>query len=356
VAVGLPSQLNFSLSQATLNIEGYDIDGTPNTYKIIASDRLGNPVPAGTTVNFITEGGQIQAIRQIATVNGLAATTSNFQSASPRPRDGRITILAYALGEESFLDTNGNNVFDIGEDYQDLGDVFLDRLMNGSFNQAEDQFISLSISGTDACRDAISPLVRTDNSMPTRSRSPSGAALSTCTAGWGRAYVRRSAETVLSTSAARPLYGTSLPGGAKVATTLACPSPIGLITGYNADDSARSQAFHVLGQAVMTGLGKTGQLSFFAADNNPVAFNPMAAGTTVSVVASAGLTASVAGGSPVPSTLSPTGVAIDFSFDDTTRSGTVTVSLRSPSGLTTTVTQSLMRDDDTTPPSLKACP
>jgi hypothetical protein len=49
IAVGLPSQLNFSLSQATRNIEGYDIDGTANTYNIIASDRLGNPVPRAAT-------------------------------------------------------------------------------------------------------------------------------------------------------------------------------------------------------------------------------------------------------------------------------------------------------------------
>lgn len=41
VAVGLPSQINFSLSQGTKNIEGYDVDGTPNTYTIIAADRSG---------------------------------------------------------------------------------------------------------------------------------------------------------------------------------------------------------------------------------------------------------------------------------------------------------------------------
>jgi hypothetical protein len=59
---------------------------------------------------------------------------ANYQSSSPRPTDGRVTVLAYALGEESFLDVNGNNVFDAGEDYQDLGDIFIDRLFNGSYN------------------------------------------------------------------------------------------------------------------------------------------------------------------------------------------------------------------------------
>jgi hypothetical protein len=59
VAVGLPSQINFSLSQGIRNIEGYNIDGTPNTYQIIAADRSGNPIPEGTSINFVAEGGQV---------------------------------------------------------------------------------------------------------------------------------------------------------------------------------------------------------------------------------------------------------------------------------------------------------
>ena len=90
VAVGLPSQLNFSFSQGTRNIEGYNIDGTPNTYQIIAADRSGNPVPVGTSINFVAEGGQIEAIRQTAIVSGIARTTANFVSAEPRPVDGTI--------------------------------------------------------------------------------------------------------------------------------------------------------------------------------------------------------------------------------------------------------------------------
>ena len=131
VAVGLPSQLNFSLSQGTKNIEGYNIDGTPNTYQIIAADRSGNPVPAGTSINFVTEGGQVEAIKQTQLVSGIARTTANFVSSEPRPVDGRVTVTAYALGEESFLDLNGNNVRDAGESFQDLGNIFKDRNFDG---------------------------------------------------------------------------------------------------------------------------------------------------------------------------------------------------------------------------------
>ena len=85
VAVGLPTELSFSLSQQTLNIEGYDIDGTPNTYTIIASDRLGNPVPDGTAINFVSEGGQIQAVGLTGGNPTAGRVTVQSLSAQPRP-------------------------------------------------------------------------------------------------------------------------------------------------------------------------------------------------------------------------------------------------------------------------------
>jgi type IV pilus secretin PilQ/predicted competence protein len=342
IAVGLPSQLNFSLSQRARNIEGYDVDGTQNTYTIIASDRLGNPVPDGTAINFVTEGGQVEAIRFSALSNGLSSATANFQSSSPRPRDGRITVTAYALGEESFLDTNGDNVYTQGEDYQDLGDVFLDRLYNGTFNAAEDQFISLSIAGTDACTIADSPLLARDVSIPSRAISNTGVLLNTCVAGWSRAYVRRAIETVLSTSTARPVYGTALPAGAE-ALGVACPSKRELIVSYAADDQPVKTGFYDFGSVEIAGAGKTGVFTLFASDANPVALNPMAAGTTITATATTGMTASVFGGSPVPSTNTPTGVSVSYGFDDTTTSGTVIVTFASPGGLRTAISQHIKR-------------
>lgn len=343
IAVGLPSQLNFSLSQATRNIEGYDIDGTRNTYNIIASDRLGNPVPDGTAINFVTESGQVEAIRFTALSGGLSSAAANFQSASPRPVDGRMTVTAYALGEESFLDVNGDNVYTLGEDYQDLGDVFLDRLLNGTYNPAEDQFISLSIAGNDACNVAASPLLALDVSSPSRALSNANVAINSCVAGWGRAYVRRAIQTVLSTSGARPLYGITLPAGAE-SLGAGCPVARELITSYQAGDQPVKLGFYDFGTVRLTGLAKTGVVSVIAADANPIAYNPMAAGTTVTAAATDGLTVNILGGSPVPSTLAPTGVAIAYAFDDTTRSGTITVTFKSPSGLQTSVSQSITQD------------
>ncbi|MDZ7814233.1 MAG: Ig-like domain-containing protein [Ideonella sp.] len=98
IAVGLPSQQNFSLSQQTINIEGWNYDGTANSYTIVASDRMGNPVPDDTAINFVTEGGgQIASQAFTKSLGGLSSATATFQSSEPRPVNGRVTILAYAL-------------------------------------------------------------------------------------------------------------------------------------------------------------------------------------------------------------------------------------------------------------------
>ena len=350
VAVGLPSQQNFSLSQGTKNIEGYDLDGVTNTYTVIASDRLGNPVPADTAINFIAEGGQVQAIRFTTLANGLASATANFQTSSPRPADGRVTVLAYALGEESFLDTNGDNVYSPGEDFQDLGDVFLDRLFNGSFNVAQDQFISLSITGTAACRNAnAAGLLGLQADSPSRALSITGAAINSCVAGWGRAYVRKASHTVFSTSETR-LGWRQAPDGRirSLSATELCvrASLIDQISTspYGLDDSiSRVPFFFLGGNVVLVGANKSGSLSFLVADANPVALNPVAAGSVITVKATTGLTVSVAGGSPVPDTLDPSSASINYEFNDTTTFGTISITVTSPNGLGTTTSLLIYR-------------
>jgi len=52
ITTGLPAQNSFSLSVGTFNIEGWRYDGITTTLTILASDRLGNPVPDGTAINF----------------------------------------------------------------------------------------------------------------------------------------------------------------------------------------------------------------------------------------------------------------------------------------------------------------
>ncbi|MFO1293761.1 MAG: hypothetical protein U1F07_11920 [Rubrivivax sp.] len=354
VAVGLPSELNFSLAQKTINIEGYNLDGTKNSYTVIASDRLGNPVPDGTAINFVTTGGQVQSIVQTASAGGLSQATAAFQSSQPRPSDGRVTVLAYAIGEKSFLDTNGNNVYDAlpapGEAFQDLGDPVLNRRFNGIFDPANDQYFSLGDpNATKGCVAAASPLLALDASIPSRP--------GTCTGAWGRAYVRRAVQTIFSTSSARPRWGQWWPLAAYAGDLGQCPNPANhmlvkdnfgapnpAVPAYNADGSANQYYYRPFGALGLYGLGNAGALSFFVADANPVAFNPMPAGTTISASATTGLTVNVVGGSPVPSTPSPSSATISYSFATGTTSGTLTVTFTSPAGLATTVSQYLTMD------------
>jgi hypothetical protein len=347
VAVGLPSQLNFSLSQATINIEGMSRDGTLNSYTVIASDRLGNPVPDNTAINFISEGGQVQAIAYTATVNGLSRAAAQFQSSAPRPPDGRITVLAYGQGEKSFVDANGDNVYASSEFFQDLGNPYLDTLYNGTFAPSAlspnpNQFIAQSPAGTAACNTDASPSalpasLQLDISVPSQPN--------TCSGSWGKVYVRRAAETIFSTSAARPVWGSSWPTGAAVSgsscssLSLIRPNLPGL-PAYDATGVAQTATYYPFGSTGLYGLGATGVLTFFASDANSTALNPVAAGSTITASGTTGITAAVAGGSPVPSTNAPSAVAIKYSFD-TVASGTITVTITSPNGLATTYTQTV---------------
>lgn len=365
IAVGLPSELNFSLSQGTLNIEGYDVDGTTNTYSIIASDRLANPVPTGTSINFIAEGGQVEPIKTTALVGGIARATANFVSSSPRPLDGRVTVLAYTLGEESFLDTNGNNVWDSPPDsqFQDLGAVFLSRKFISTYLPATDQLIPLAIPGvgsTSPCVPVTSPLLALNVTIPTVGGS-------TCDGAWGRAYVRRATETVLSTSVARPVWN-SVPAklyptvsGATcplVQDTTSDPSLAqNLITGYDDATGApiRLKPYTALSSATkLYGMGKSSVISFMLADNNPVRLNPVAAGSKLTVSGTDGLTLAVDGGSPVPSSLEATFASVTVTFADTTAEGVITLHITSPGGVTTNVGLGVVKAD--APVGLTPCP
>ncbi|ACA88642.1 autotransporter outer membrane beta-barrel domain-containing protein [Shewanella woodyi] len=117
VNTGLPQQLGFSLSTSVANPEAGDFNGETALITAYASDSFGNPAPDDTTINFTTEGGQIEP--KCLTQNGTCSVT--WTSASPRVPDHRITVLAYALGHETFFDTNGNNVFDTN-DYETVKD------------------------------------------------------------------------------------------------------------------------------------------------------------------------------------------------------------------------------------------
>ena len=137
ISSGPPSQRFFSLSASTYNLEGWNGDGTPTTLTIYAADRQGNPVPAGTEINFTAEGGQISRSCATTLSNGIASCSVTFVSQSPRPADGRVAILAYAEGTKDYLDANGNNTFDAGDILTNIGDAYRDDNEDNSYTSGE---------------------------------------------------------------------------------------------------------------------------------------------------------------------------------------------------------------------------
>jgi hypothetical protein len=162
VSTGIPDQDSFTLSADILNPEGWDIVGTTVNVTARLSDAFNNPVPNGTAVSFSTEGGSIEP--SCVTANG--ACTVTWTSQNPRPDGqtlagnaaspeifnslgqkygGRATIIATAIGEESFPDANGNGRFDAAEVAAfsgnnisglpyDLNEAFVDHNEDGIYN------------------------------------------------------------------------------------------------------------------------------------------------------------------------------------------------------------------------------
>jgi hypothetical protein len=149
----------------------------------------------------------------------------------------------------------------------------------------------------------------------------------TCDGVWGRSYVRRAVETVLSTSSSDPVW---IPGFV--------PAQNGGTIALRTDPTAATTNFSRVSGSSITGAPKVGSFSFLVRDNNRVRLNPMAAGSTIAVKGTTGLTVAVQGGSPVPSSSDATVVGITFEFGDppSPQSGLATITVTSPGGLATT--------------------
>lgn len=166
---GLPDQDSFSLSANILNPEAWGIDGQEVEVTARLADAYNNHVPDGTAISFTTEGGVIES--SCLTVDGGCTVT--WSSQDPRPEGhvigdinnighlpetantmgqmfgGRVSIIATAIGEESFPDANGNGRFDssemsafLGNDVSgqpyDRGEAYADYNEDGFFNPGED--------------------------------------------------------------------------------------------------------------------------------------------------------------------------------------------------------------------------
>lgn len=193
ITTGLPAQNSFSLSVGTYNIEGLQYDRTETSLNINAADRLGNPVPEGTAINFITPESSVIDPAS-CTTNASGACSVTFRSLGNRPTDGRATVLAYAVGEKSFTDADGDNSYDSGEAFYDLGDLYVDFNENGVWDTGEQYYAPYGTAGSSAC------LIRPSGSALPASYADVLSKENTCNSTWGINYVRRSRTIVLSGS------------------------------------------------------------------------------------------------------------------------------------------------------------
>ena len=188
IQAGVPSQDRFRLAAQVVNPRAGSWLGTEVPITVRVGDRFGNWVPDGYRVNFTSELGDMDA--SCAVQDGTCQVTwvsvgqqsihfdSGREGRSCRPvgpdadkrgvqpfrcsipdRYGRNTIMAWGIGEESFVDRDGTNQFDASDEwiamtdafrddnetgkYEDTGpysEIFIDHAKNGLFEDAGSLF------------------------------------------------------------------------------------------------------------------------------------------------------------------------------------------------------------------------
>jgi len=143
ISTGLPMQKFMSMSASKFNIEGINYDNETTDITVLLADQYGNPVSDNTAVNFVTEGGAVGSAAQGACVTKDGGCTVTLRSQAFRPKNGRVTVLAYLQGIETFTDTNGDGQYTCrtnpnfrplvdtcpaadGEPFVDMADAYLD--------------------------------------------------------------------------------------------------------------------------------------------------------------------------------------------------------------------------------------
>ena len=132
VSIGRVTQEGLSLSVSKNSLQNV-IDGDTATITARMVDRTRNPVPDGTVISFVSEGGKVEP--NCSTVQGVCSVTLTTQE--PRPLDNRVTVLAYVEGDKSFTDLDGDNLYTKGVDrlLSNIGSFFRDDNEDNQYNK-----------------------------------------------------------------------------------------------------------------------------------------------------------------------------------------------------------------------------
>lgn len=106
VSTGRVTQTGLSLSVSKQSLRNV-IDGDSSTITARMVDRTGNPVPDGTVISFVAEGGSITP--NCSSMAGQCTVTLSTQN--PRPLDNRVSVLAYVEGDKAYTDVDRDNVY-----------------------------------------------------------------------------------------------------------------------------------------------------------------------------------------------------------------------------------------------------
>lgn len=146
VSTGVPVQRSVSLSATQFNPRAWDRDGEEVEVTMRMADDFGNPVVDDTAVTFWAEGGAISP--NCTTKDGACKVV--WKSQEERPSNGRVTILAFASGNESFGDANTNGQYDGGETFSDMAEAYRDDNESNAYEPGE---LYVNLQGGTSARD-----------------------------------------------------------------------------------------------------------------------------------------------------------------------------------------------------------
>jgi hypothetical protein len=159
-----PSNHGFTLACSPVNLAAFVTNhpgvAAPLTATCVAKlvDSENNAIATETSVCFTSEAGSIQGTdspgcKRVNAEDGTATVTFSTEGSfkladadlavgeppygSHHPRDGLVTIIAWGIGQEYFVDDNGNGVWDEGEYLVDQGSPFVDANDNGHWGEGE---------------------------------------------------------------------------------------------------------------------------------------------------------------------------------------------------------------------------
>lgn len=148
VASGVPAQDASSLAAEKFALDAYSTDGVSTNLTWSIADRQGNPIAPGSVVNFVTRSGGI--LGSSCTLDTSSRCSVTYTSAGTRPSNGRVVILAFMDGEESFADLDGDNVWDSGESFKDIGTMYMDENESATYVAGEQTYPG-GMVGSSAC-------------------------------------------------------------------------------------------------------------------------------------------------------------------------------------------------------------